>query len=82
MQEQQTLKCGPITARVSEATQGSWNIVIRLLEVTRRFEITAMDADTAKNAAIGYARDLCRQHKVDVPECLNSPEWAIIQKER
>jgi hypothetical protein len=81
MQEQQTLKCGPITARVSEATQGRWNIVIGLLDVTQTALITAMDADAAKNAAIAYARDLCRQHKVDVPECLNSPEWAIIQKE-
>jgi hypothetical protein len=73
MPKQHTLDCPPITARVSEAIPG-WDIVVRLLGLEQSHR-TIMDLDAAKNAAIAYARELCRANNVNEPVCLNAPEW-------
>lgn len=77
MPAQHVLDCPPITAVISEATPG-WDEIVRLVRLERSHR-AVLDVDGAKNTAIAYARELCRESKVNAPECLNSPDWRVQQ---
>lgn len=73
MPQEYLLDCPPINARVTEAIPG-WDIIVRLLGLEKSHR-TVMDVDGAKNAAIAYARELCRANNIREPDCLDTPEW-------
>jgi hypothetical protein len=77
MPEEYALNCPPIVALVSQGTPG-WNITVRLANLEQSLNGIG-DLEAAKNTAIAYARDLCRQNKVNEPKGLAFPEWTAVE---
>ena len=75
------LKCGPIAPSVywveniasSKAFPKGWIADVSLMA----FHVSAIagDAETVKSLAVVLARHLCQTNQVDIPECLNEPDW-------
>jgi hypothetical protein len=68
-----SFKCGPITARVYQIG-ATWTALVQLLG-SERFREGILDISEAQNIGIAFARELCIEHDVTYPACLDAPEW-------
>ena len=68
-----SFKCGPITACVHEAESG-WTVVVRLFE-SQKSHREISDLALAQEVAIIYAHQLCMEHDLTHPSCLDAPHW-------
>jgi hypothetical protein len=71
-----SFKCGPITAHIYQMEAG-WKAVVQLFgsEISSRERI--LDLTAAQNTAMSYARELCRDHNLTYPGCLDAPRWIM-----
>jgi hypothetical protein len=74
------LACGPITASVYWAENipdknhpKGWVVDVSLAALHSGG--VADNEESGKNAAIVLAKELCRSNKVDIPDCLDAPQW-------
>ena len=72
-----SFKCGPITARVYKIGV-TWTALVQLLG-SERFREGILDVSAAENAAVTLARDLCLEHDLTYPDCLDAPDWITTQ---
>jgi hypothetical protein len=46
---------------------------------SERFCEGILDVSAAENAAVTLARDLCLEHDLTYPDCLDAPDWITTQ---
>ena len=68
-------KCGPLAARIYEA-EGGWTVTVRLFG-SEKSHREIPDLAAAQNVAIIYAQQLCMEHDLTYPSCLDAPHWLM-----
>jgi hypothetical protein len=65
----------PITARVYPIGS-TWTVLVQLLDF-EKFRDGILDVGAAQNTAIAFARELCVEHDLTYPDCLDAPNWIM-----